>query len=203
MASSSPASHIIPPPNTHYESPPDSSSAQILAGQAHKQSDLSPPSSTPVELSHLTSHPLPRRDSFTTASSNIPPSATPRLQDDEHNTAGGPDPAVAAQQEVSVATTSIEQPAPASAADHASAPIEAARTTPAVLITLLLTTGVRHLYDIDTSYLQQHNVAGASSVTDPLTISVYTMKELIWKGWREGASSCVAKNLAHVPLTHA
>jgi len=52
------------------------------------------------------------------------------------------------------------------------------------MITLLLPTGARHPFKIDEKYLKKRNV----SVEDmnPLNISVYTMKELIWRDWREG-----------------
>lgn len=57
---------------------------------------------------------------------------------------------------------------------------------PAVLITLLLTTGARHPYKIDEKYLKRRNVASTSENVDPFSISVYTMKELVWRDWREG-----------------
>lgn len=57
---------------------------------------------------------------------------------------------------------------------------------PAVLITLLLITGARHPYTIDQKYLRRRNVAAATEEIDPFSISVYTMKELIWRDWREG-----------------
>jgi len=59
----------------------------------------------------------------------------------------------------------------------------------AVHITLLLTTGARHPFTIDQKYLKRRHVAGAAEQqeeTDPFGISVYTMKELIWKDWRDG-----------------
>ncbi|MCJ1359555.1 MAG: hypothetical protein MMC33_009557, partial [Icmadophila ericetorum] len=52
-----------------------------------------------------------------------------------------------------------------------------------LLITLLLHTGARHPYKIDEKYLKKRNV----NVTDnnPINMSVYTLKELIWRDWRE------------------
>ncbi|KAL2761096.1 hypothetical protein ACRALDRAFT_2039591 [Sodiomyces alcalophilus JCM 7366] len=56
-------------------------------------------------------------------------------------------------------------------------------------ITLLLTTGARHPYRIDERYLAKRNVTvpgkTAEGRTDPFTISVYTLKELILREWRE------------------
>ncbi|ORY13693.1 ubiquitin-related domain-containing protein [Clohesyomyces aquaticus] len=64
---------------------------------------------------------------------------------------------------------------PAAKADSASGPV--------VIITLLLTTGARHPYKIDEKYLKKRNVA--VDAMDPYNISVYTLKELIWRDWRE------------------
>ncbi|KAF2279628.1 ubiquitin-like protein [Westerdykella ornata] len=54
---------------------------------------------------------------------------------------------------------------------------------PVVVITLLLTTGARHPYKIDEKYLRKRNVSVDDM--DPYNISVYTLKELIWRDWRE------------------
>ncbi|KAI9675155.1 MAG: hypothetical protein M1829_003515 [Trizodia sp. TS-e1964] len=50
-------------------------------------------------------------------------------------------------------------------------------------ITLLLTTGSRHPYRIDDKYLKKRNVETKNG--DPLSISVYTLKELILREWRD------------------
>ena len=55
---------------------------------------------------------------------------------------------------------------------------------PTVVIMLLLTTGARHPYKIDERYLKKRNVTVEDM--DPYNISVYTLKELIWRDWREG-----------------
>ncbi|KAF2460961.1 ubiquitin-related domain-containing protein [Lineolata rhizophorae] len=54
---------------------------------------------------------------------------------------------------------------------------------PAVVITLLLASGARHPYKIDEKYLRRRNVK--VEPMDPFMISVYTLKELIWRDWRE------------------
>jgi hypothetical protein len=70
------------------------------------------------------------------------------------------------------------------------APITTATSPPttgsSVHITLLLTTGARHPFTIDQKYLKRRNVGAAGAEVDPFEISVYTMKELIWKDWRDG-----------------
>lgn len=57
---------------------------------------------------------------------------------------------------------------------------------------LLLTTGARHPYKIDGKYLKKRNVEVEEM--DPYNISVYTLKELIWRDWREG--ECISILLA-------
>jgi hypothetical protein len=60
---------------------------------------------------------------------------------------------------------------------------------PILVITLLLTSGARHPYKIDEKYLTKRSVS-VPGVTengrkDPYSISVYTLKELILREWRE------------------
>jgi len=60
---------------------------------------------------------------------------------------------------------------------------------PVLIITLLLPTGARHPYKIDEKYLTKRNVnvpdMTESGKKDPFSISVYTLKELILREWRE------------------
>lgn len=53
-----------------------------------------------------------------------------------------------------------------------------------LVITLLLTTGARHPFKIDSKYLRKRNVNVPDY--DPFAMSVYTLKELIWREWRSG-----------------
>ncbi|KFG88248.1 hypothetical protein MANI_015691 [Metarhizium anisopliae] len=59
---------------------------------------------------------------------------------------------------------------------------------PVCNITLLLTSGSRHPYKIDAKYLARRNVAmpdeTESGQPDPFSISIYTLKELILREWR-------------------
>lgn len=76
-------------------------------------------------------------------------------------------------------------PAIGAATDQPTPKLEASEIAAATLmITLLLHTGARHPYKIDAKYLKKRNV----NVTDnnPINMSVYTLKELIWRDWREG-----------------
>lgn len=57
-------------------------------------------------------------------------------------------------------------------------------TGPSLVITLLLTTGSRHPFTIDGKYLRKRSVNVENY--DPFAMSVYTLKELIWREWRSG-----------------
>jgi hypothetical protein len=72
-------------------------------------------------------------------------------------------------------------PPPAITASNTDAPVCA--------ITLLLPTGARHPYRLDEKYLAKRNVevpdVTESGVRDPFSISVYKLKELILREWRD------------------
>lgn len=55
---------------------------------------------------------------------------------------------------------------------------------PELAITLLLTTGARHPLRINGRYLRKQEVTVEAD--DPFGMSVYTLKELIWREWRSG-----------------
>ncbi|EAU31898.1 conserved hypothetical protein [Aspergillus terreus NIH2624] len=54
---------------------------------------------------------------------------------------------------------------------------------PSLVITLLLITGSRHPFKIDGKYLRKRSVNVENY--DPFAMSVYTLKELIWREWRQ------------------
>lgn len=62
-------------------------------------------------------------------------------------------------------------------------------SSPVCTITLLLPTGARHPYKLDEKYLAKRNVempdVTESGRRDPFSISVYKLKELILREWRE------------------
>ncbi|CAI7593922.1 unnamed protein product [Penicillium viridicatum] len=59
---------------------------------------------------------------------------------------------------------------------------EDADAGPSLVITLLLTTGSRHPFTINGKYLKKRSVNVENY--DPFLMSVYTLKELIWREWR-------------------
>ncbi len=57
-------------------------------------------------------------------------------------------------------------------------------TGPVLMITLLLINGARHPFKLDAKYLNKRNVEVHGN--DPFNLSVYKLKELILREWREG-----------------
>jgi hypothetical protein len=57
-------------------------------------------------------------------------------------------------------------------------------TGPTLMITLLLINGARHPFKLDAKYLSKRNVDVQGN--DPFNLSVYKLKELILREWREG-----------------
>ena len=55
---------------------------------------------------------------------------------------------------------------------------------PVLYITLLLTTGARHPFRLDRRYLKKRNVEVEGD--NPVNMSLYKLKELILRDWREG-----------------
>lgn len=76
-----------------------------------------------------------------------------------------------------------------SAAGGATSPTSGDKEMPVLVITLLLTSGARHPYKIDEKYLTKRNVTipgtTESGAKDPFSISIYTLKELILREWRD------------------
>ncbi|KAL8769971.1 MAG: hypothetical protein Q9209_004218 [Squamulea sp. 1 TL-2023] len=106
----------------------------------------------------------PHREPFTITSANMntsPSSAAPYpLTREKTGPAIGP---------------SLDYPAPL--------PQESDVAGPSLLITLLLISGARHPYKIDEKYMKKRNVNVDEN--DPVNMSVYTLKELIWREWRD------------------
>lgn len=55
---------------------------------------------------------------------------------------------------------------------------------PTLLLNILLTSGGKHPFKLDGKYLRKREVNVADN--DPFSMSVYTLKELIWREWRSG-----------------
>ena len=83
------------------------------------------------------------------------------------------------------------------ASDNPHSEVEPAEITSTMLmITLLLSTGARHLFKLDDKYLQKRSVTVEDD--NPINLSVYTLKELIWRDWRTGEFCNSTKAIAIV-----
>lgn len=176
--------------------------SRALAAQIH-----SPPSSMPVEMSRLGQHAKPDGSLTDSSPSTLAISpgiirsardgeghdvspATPDSDQAPH--AQGPD---ASPSPVTLQTTPSASLTPLTHAKTAP-PIGPSSDTPTILpkhsditgpqliITLLLTNGARHPYKIDEKYLRKRSVSVEDN--NPINLSTYTLKELIWREWREG-----------------
>ncbi|CAG8897751.1 unnamed protein product [Penicillium egyptiacum] len=95
-------------------------------------------------------------------------------------------PAVALAQPTTPPSMDTDEPktAPETSTEHSDdgSGKEVEDAGPSLAITLLLTTGSRHPFTIDGKYLRKRSVNVENF--DPFLMSVYTLKELIWREWR-------------------
>ena len=130
-----------------------------------------------------------------------PPPSEPRLSGEESSARRVPPPitippaAITRQDDTEGIGPSTELPTPMIRPSTA-----ALAQGPVIQFTLLLaSTGTRHPYQINERYLSKRNVRAtrADGQFDPSTISVYTLKELILKDWRDGTfqASALFKNV--------
>lgn len=182
------------PPNTHVEP------AQTLQS--------TPFSSTPVEMTNL-NPPVATQDAIETSvpttmsnsssairdmsKENERPGTSGSLTTAQPTTQAGPSspptngPPISATSPPTSLVRQQTAPAIGPASDKPTPmPKEQAGMGPSLMITLLLNTGARHPYRIDEKYLKKRNVSVPGN--DPVNMSVYTLKELIWRDWREGNS---------------
>jgi hypothetical protein len=154
-----------------------------------------PLSSTPLEMSTLSSKPV------TTPAALQPSSAqatAPSSSLSKENSRS--EPAIPSQTSTMNPTQSHSEPQPINMTRAYSTAIGPSSdqpmpipkdesTGPILMITLLLTTGARHPFKIDPKYLSKRNVDVQGN--DPFNLSVYKLKELILREWRDGMPVCV------------
>lgn len=138
--------------------------SSLEAGPAAAQTEKTPPLPPAPDISPQES--APATDPILPPGPSAPIAETtsnaehPRHTSRSYSTAIGP---------------SSDSPVPAPPKDEA--------VGPTLLITLLLTSGARHPFKLDSKYLQKRNVEVAGN--DPFNLSVYKLKELILREWRE------------------
>ena len=173
------------------------SSKREGAGSQGLLNDVSIPSTTPItsdfpaatSSSDMASENTRPAESSKNAISTLEPSKDPLSKSTNEgatfastSAAGGPSssnpPAITRLDSVAIGP-STDSPTPVIASDAG----------PVLIITLLLTSGARHPYKIDEKYLTKRNVTvpgmTENGKKDPFSISVYTLKELILREWRE------------------
>ncbi|KAK0333328.1 hypothetical protein LTR02_009035 [Friedmanniomyces endolithicus] len=151
------------------EALPPASSAPI--SEMHNADRIDPTTSMAQPDSHTPVAPV-----STTAAPAIDTHATPL--DPASAAASFPIPLMRKQTEALGPATETDLFAPAATA-----------AGPALNISLMLTTGAKHPYKIDEKYLTNRNAvakpAKGDGVFDPMAITGYKLKELIWTDWRK------------------
>lgn len=165
--------------------------AQDIPQQSTLQDEL--PSSTPVEMSSLPSK-SPLSDPATSTSS---PPVTKTTSADPSAYPHGPqrvDTRTAIDQSLNpepspplvagAAVTRVFSTAIGPSSDSPVVPAKDSETTgPVLQVTLLLTSGARHPFKLDSKYLNKRSVEVQGG--DPFNLSVYKLKELILREWRD------------------
>ena len=120
----------------------------------------------------------------TVAQNSLPPAPGYNLQQREPFTAGQTN--KSAQPTSPLLTREKTAPAIGPATDKPTpVPKESEIEGPLLYITLLLSsTGARHPYKLDEKYLKKRNVTVEGN--NPINLSLYKLKELILRDWREG-----------------
>jgi len=145
---------------------------------------------TPVEMNDLQrpaqQAQLPQSEtSAPTPSSNPPQQATSLNPPNDPSAATAPVSSAPLQSDAPPAAPPVDGPSdsPGIAPAETSTATSQQAPPPVVAITLLLTNGARHPYKIDEKYLRKRNIDVEDM--DPFNISVFTLKELIWRDWRD------------------
>ncbi|KAL8870983.1 MAG: hypothetical protein Q9174_003092 [Haloplaca sp. 1 TL-2023] len=164
-----------------------------------------PSLSAPIEMTRIEEqHPVedpPKPSEPLGATSSVQPSQLSQSDHPPPDTTSTGVPPVSVPQESIAITSTGNDPTSASAPPHpltrektgpaigpsidkaAPMPLEADTADRILVVTLLLITGARHPFKIDDKYLKKRgvNIDGDT----PSNMSVYTLKELIWREWRD------------------
>jgi hypothetical protein len=146
------------------------------------------PSSTPVEMSSLAAKAETTSETAQPEQTHATPAlmseATHDITTQDPSTQLSSDPSASSAPQLSrLQSTAI---GPSSDADLPLPPSKDAATEvagPILLITLLLTNGARHPFKLDSKYLAKRSVVVPNN--DPFSLSVYKLKELILREWRD------------------
>lgn len=184
---------------TQLDSVTETSAPQEITNVPSRQTNEAPLSSTPLEMTTLESKPDATTGTPTNASSTMKENE-PTSQPTAYQAATS-DPLVKTPTTASAGPGTLDRKVSTAIGPSSDQPIPIAKDTettgPSLMITLLLTSGARHPFKLDSKYLNKRNVKVADN--DPFNLSVYTLKELILREWRDGMLNiplCV--NTAHM-----
>lgn len=154
----------------------ESSTPDVVSPQP--QSSLHPPQSTSTSITPAEGQGPKLKDStsHSTTPISVPPLPANASTDFPGSSTLTPIKKLTQQKAVPHNGSSTESPPPMLQESETIGPI--------LLITLLLTNGARHPYKIDEKYLKKRSVNVEDN--NPVNMSTYTLKELIWRDWREG-----------------
>ncbi|KAL8709956.1 MAG: hypothetical protein Q9220_005406 [cf. Caloplaca sp. 1 TL-2023] len=188
----------------------DISQEDVLPAEGNTVARNSPQTTAPIEMIAIDDHPhIPASQTPQWPLRTDPPDQSPQLRSpnlgrNTHTETGlaamslpiiplsrEPPPITAADQGPSPTTgapypLTREKTAPAigpSLEKPAPLPSESDVSGPCLLIMLLLITGSRHPFKMDEKYLKKRNINVEGN--NPVNMSVYTLKELIWREWRD------------------
>lgn len=159
-------------------------SPQNVPRPAQAQSDLQT-SSTPLEMSSLPSNNILSEAQSTAERQTVESLEPGKLRSETVDTSrteqnrqisGSATPAQLTRLKSTAIGPSSDEPIPV--------PKDVEETGPVLMITLLLINGARHPFKLDAKYLNKRNVEVQGN--DPFNLSVYKLKELILREWREG-----------------
>ena len=184
---------------TQLDSATETSAPQEITNLPNRQSTEAPLSSTPLEMTTL--------QSKIDATTGTPTNASSTMKENEPTSqptayqAATSDPLAQTSTTASAGPGTLDRKVSTAIGPSSDQPIPIAKDTettgPTLMITLLLTSGARHPFKLDSKYLNKRNVKVADN--DPFNLSVYTLKELILREWRDGMLSILLRiNIAHM-----
>lgn len=148
-------------------------------------------SSTSMEMNNLQSHahsdaPESSREAMAREEQFHTPAQSPTVETSQAAEAAIGKPSDQYTDSAPMPPLKREQTAPAigPSSDRPTPLSKEAESDKVLLITLLLTNGARHPYKIDEKYLKKRNVSVESD--NPINLSIYDLKNLIWREWRDG-----------------
>ncbi|KAK2806215.1 hypothetical protein FQN50_005940 [Emmonsiellopsis sp. PD_5] len=158
---------LNPSPSSSDPLDPPGTSTTIQDPSPSMASPPPDPSSAP-DTTTSPPHPPPSSETQQTQPQPQPATTTLSASETRESKTSDPDPAIGPSSDVLTPSSAKES--------------DDAAGGQSMVINLLLTTGARHPFKIDGKYLRKRQVEVPDG--NPFAMSVYTLKELIWREWR-------------------